>query len=84
MKAILSLFFILIFGAIALANTEANVKVDVIEMGIVLGDSTKYVDPTLQNEAGAENGIARLYRTKNARVKKALSFTTKYTITKLT
>lgn len=78
MKTVLTSMFILIFGAMALANFETNGKIDSIEMGVVLVDSPVGVDTTAQIEAGTENGLARLYKFQNSRVKMALSFATKH------
>ena len=78
MKAILTLFTVLLFGAMALAqNTTTNVKVEVFKMDVVLVDSL--VVPFADNQVTptTENRVARLYKFKNSRVKKALAFTTK-------
>jgi len=83
MKSLFSLIFVLIFGAIALANTENHVKVNVIEMGAVLDSSTDRANFSSQIEVGTENRIARLYKFKNWRVKKALGFETKHSKSKL-
>jgi hypothetical protein len=77
MKAVLTLIFVFIFGATALANTETDGKIDDIEMGVVLVAGTNGVDGAPQIEIGTENGVARLYKFQNSRVKKALSFATK-------
>ncbi len=70
MKAIVTIIFIIFFGITAQANNE--VKVETIEMTVVLTSETK-------NEVKTETTteVARLYKFKNSRVKKALSFTTK-------
>ncbi len=83
MKAILTLIFVLTFGAMSLANTETNVKINSIEMGVVLGSGTDGLNGTSQTAVGTENGIARLYKFQNARVKKALEFDTKHSNAKL-
>ena len=71
MKTILILFFVLTIGVTAQAqDTKADVKVVTVEMTIVTSTSN-------------ENTIARLYKFQNARVKKALSFTTKRNKAKL-
>ncbi|MEA1785012.1 hypothetical protein U1E44_02815 [Arenibacter sp. GZD96] len=70
MKTILTFFFILFIGVAAQAqNATPEVKVETSTMGI----------KTSTNEVSDENenSVARLYRFKNAQVKKALSFTTK-------
>ncbi len=71
MKTIVTLIFVLFIGVAAQAQ-DANVdtKVETIEMGIVT--------PTIK-----ENTVARLYKNKNSRVKKALTFTTKRNSAKL-
>lgn len=84
MKAILTLILVLLFGATALAqNTATDVKVEVSQMGIVLDGSIDA--PVFNNEitTAKENTVARLYKFKNSRVKKALSFSTKKNTPKL-
>lgn len=83
MKSIGTLIFILTFGAIALANTEINDKINVIEMGVVLDTSDGSANASSQIEVDPENGLARLYKFKNSRVKKALAFATKHSQSKL-
>lgn len=83
MKAILTLFFVLTFGAAALANLKADVKIDGIEMGIVLVSSPSSNSFTPQIKASTENIIVRLYKFQNARIVKALEFTFQKTNTKL-
>ncbi len=78
MKAISTLFFVLTFGAMALANTETDVKINSIEMGVVLGSGTDSINGASQTKVGTENGLARLYKFQNARVRKALTFDTKH------
>ncbi|MGB5555176.1 MAG: hypothetical protein WBM83_11000 [Flavobacteriaceae bacterium] len=78
MKSILTHFFVLIFGAIALAqNIESHDKVQFIKMGVVLVDSLDHIVYKKEMAAQTENSVARLYRVKNSRVKKELSFTVK-------
>ncbi|CAM4362852.1 hypothetical protein [Zobellia nedashkovskayae] len=72
MKTIATLIFVLFIGVTAQAQTETEeVKVHTIEMTIVTETSTEEVsfESTLE--------VARLYKRDNARVTKALSFTTK-------
>ncbi len=83
MKAISTLCFVLTFGAMALANTETDVKINSIEMGVVLGSGTDGLNGASQTAVGTENDLARLYKFQNARVKKALAFDTKHTAAKL-
>ncbi len=72
MKTIATLIFVLFIGVAAQAQTATEeVKVETIEMTIVT--STTSEEATL--ETATE--VARLYKYKNSRVKKALSFTTK-------
>ena len=77
MKAVLTLIFLVTFGASALANTNTDAKVDTIKMGIVLDTGINSTYNTKEIKTGTETSVARLYKFKNARVKKALSFTTK-------
>jgi len=74
MKTIATLIFTLFIGVSAQAQKATEeVKVETIEMTIV------DVTTTQENEVKLENTteVARLYKFKNSRVKKALSFTTK-------
>lgn len=79
MKAIITLALVIIFGATALANTNDthDIKVETIEMGIVLDSGIDAAIDFEEVEASKEKKVARVYRSKNARVKKAISFTTK-------
>ncbi|MBD0776290.1 hypothetical protein HPE56_00660 [Maribacter sp. ANRC-HE7] len=73
MKAIATIIFIIFFGITAQAqNNTQEVQVETIEMTIVTTTETK-------NEVKTETTteVARLYKFKNSKVKKALSFTTK-------
>ena len=71
MKTIATLIFVLFIGVAAQAQTATEeVKVETIEMTIVTETTEEVVI-----EKNTE--VARLYKYKNARVKKALSFTTK-------
>lgn len=85
MKAIITLALIITFGASALANTnDTHVsKVETIEMGIVLDTGADVTIDFEEVEASEEKEVARVYRSKNARVKKAISFTTKNSRAKL-
>jgi hypothetical protein len=70
MKTIASIFFIFFIGMSAQAqNNTTDIKVETIEMGIVTETTTE-----LNFENTTE--VARLYKFKNARITKALSFTT--------
>lgn len=77
MKTIITLLFVLFIGVTAQAQNNTNeVKVETIEMNIVTVTSieeTTFEDVTTENKTE----VARLYKFKNARIKKALSFTTK-------
>lgn len=84
MKALITLILVLLFGAVALAhNTPADVKVELFKMDIVLDSGIDA--PVLYNKItpAKENNVARLYKFKNSRVKKALSFSTKRNKAKL-
>jgi hypothetical protein len=84
MKAIITIILVLLFGAAALAqNTPADVKVEVSQMDIVLDSSSDAVIIYNEITPAKENTVARLYRFKNSRVKKALAFTTKRNKAKL-
>ncbi len=76
MKSILTILFVLFIGVAAQAqssvvDTKEEVKVETIEMGIVTTTQTKEVVSEKNTE------VARLYKFKNSRIKKALKFTTK-------
>ena len=78
MKAILTLIFVLIFGLTAFAqNTNTNDTVEPIKMGIVLDSGVITINNTKEVKIDTEKSVARLYKFKNSRVKKALAFTTK-------
>ncbi len=72
MKTILTLLFVLIIGGVAQAqDATVEVKGEIIKTSIVT--STSYKNITLESKTE----VARLYKFKNSRIKKALSFTTK-------
>ena len=78
MKAILTILFILFFGLTAFAqNTNTNDTVEPIKMGIVLDSGVSTTNDTKEVKIDTEKSVARLYKFKNSRVKKALAFTTK-------
>lgn len=78
MKAFLTLVLILLFGAVALAQKTTDYgKVETFQMDIVLDASLPVSYNSGQIEATKEDAVARLYKFKNTRVKKALTFTTK-------
>lgn len=69
MKTIATLIFVLFIGVGAQAQ---DVKVDVTVETVEMTPEVLRVTST-----STENSVARLYKFKNSRVKKALSFTTK-------
>ncbi|MFS4446395.1 hypothetical protein [Maribacter sp. 2307UL18-2] len=72
MKTIATLIFVLFIGVTAQAQTATEeVTIATIEMTVV--DATENNETTLETA----QEVARLYMYSNARVKKALSFTTK-------
>ncbi len=77
MKAVLTLILVVTFGAFALANTNTDAKVDIIEMGIVLDSGADLIGDSKEVKTFTETSVARLYRYKNSRIKKALAFSTK-------
>ena len=84
MKSLLTLVVVLFFGTVAIAqNSNSNDEVDILKMDIVLvtGDASNFVFQKTENTA--EKSVARLYRHKNSRVKKALNFSTKKSRPKL-
>ena len=81
MKTILTLTFVLFFGATAMAqNTVTDIKVETIEMGVVLvgGVGENTFEISLETKE-----VAIIYKYKNTRVKKELVFTTKNNKAKL-
>jgi hypothetical protein len=72
MKAIITIVFVLFIGIAAQAQNAQEVKVETIQMEMV--EITK-ID--VNKKQIGSNEVARLYRRPNARVKKALSFSTK-------
>ncbi len=84
MKALLTLTLILVFGATAMANeVPTDAKVESTQMALVLDSSINTVVLTKAPAQNADFQIARLYKRKNTRVKKALSFSTKRNKSKL-
>ncbi len=84
MKTIITLMLVLLSSTAALANNApADVKVEFSKMVIVLADSTPGAASYKEISAVKEAGIARLYKNKYTRVKKALNFNTKRNQTKL-
>ncbi len=78
MKAVLTLFFVFNLGATALANTETDDRIDGFERGIDLVAGSVSIDAAPQIKVRTENGVARLYKFQNSRIKKALEFATKH------
>ena len=71
MKTLATIFFIIFIGTAAQAqNNTTDVKVETVEMTIA-------TETTYELNVATKTEVARLYRLKNARVTKALSFTTK-------
>lgn len=79
MKAIFTLIFILFFGLTAFSqNTYTNDTMEPIKMDVVLVDGFDSVSDSKEvKKTASEESVARLYKFKNSRVKKALAFTTK-------
>jgi len=79
MKTIATLIFVLFIGVAAQAQTATQeVKATTVEMTIV----TETTVEEITFESATE--VARLYKRDNARVNKALSFTTKRNKAKMT
>ncbi len=71
MKTLITLIFVLFIGVAAQAqDSTSEAKVDTVTMSIVTSTTN-------------ENTVARVYKSKNSRVKKALSFKTKRNKAKL-
>jgi len=75
MKTLFTIVFVLFIGVTAQAQSSTvevkEVKVETIELGIVTG--VQFAEVTFENNTE----VARLYKFKNSRIKKALKFTTK-------
>ncbi len=77
MKAILTTIAVIFFGTLAMAqDISKEAKVETVSFGVTL---TVEID----TEANKEDKVARLYRYKNSRIKKELSFRTKRNRAKL-
>ncbi|WP_127024745.1 hypothetical protein [Flagellimonas beolgyonensis] len=77
MKAIFTIITVVFFGTVAMAQENSKeVKVDTIAAGVTLN-----ID--VQKTIKKEGEVARLYKFKNSRVKKELSFATKNNKAKL-
>ncbi|MCR9264697.1 MAG: hypothetical protein NXH86_11095 [Flavobacteriaceae bacterium] len=71
MKTVLTIIAVIFFGTVAMAQDTSNeIKVDTITEGVELN-----ID--IQKQTKGETEVARLYKFKNSRVKKELSFKTK-------
>nr|WP_293301692.1 hypothetical protein [Allomuricauda sp.] len=72
MKTVLTIIAVIFFGTVAMAQDTSNeVKVDTVTaVGVELN-----ID--IQKQTKGETEVARLYKFKNSRVKKELSFKTK-------
>ncbi len=78
MKAILTFALILFFGGISMAQQSNNdQKVDTFQVEVVQFLENSEESSSEQVNVSKKQSIARLYRFKNSRVKKALFFTTK-------
>ena len=78
MKTIITFVFVLFIGLSAQAQTKvAEVKVETIQMNVV---TTIKVEKKVTSKGYQ---VARLYKRDNARVKKELSFITKYNKAKM-
>ena len=84
MKAVLTLLLTLFFGVLALAQNEStDAKVETIKMDIVLDLGADGSIGFKQVKTPEEVDLARVYKFKNSRVKKALAFSTKKSRPKL-
>ena len=86
MKALLTLLFVIFFGAIALAQEVKSTdydQVETIEIGTLLDTGIVDTLPGQKVEKSQKNRVAFLYKFKNSRVKKALAFRTKRNKSKL-
>ena len=71
MKTIITIIFIIFLGITAQAQTaDTDVKVETIEMTIV-------TETTFELNLEAKTEVARLYKSKDSKIKKELNFITK-------
>ncbi|WP_339838495.1 hypothetical protein [uncultured Maribacter sp.] len=71
MKTIITIIFIIFLGFTAQAqNVTTDVKVETIEMTVVTETSNELI-------LDAKTEVARLYKSKNSKIKKELNFITK-------
>lgn len=77
MKAILTTIAVIFFGTLTMAQSVSNeTKVETVAFSVTL-------DIEIDTDSKKEIKVARLYRYKNSRIKKALSFRTKRNRAKL-
>ena len=77
MKAILTTIAVIFFGTLTMAPSVSNeTKVETVAFSVTL-------DIEIDTDSKKEIKVARLYRYKNSRIKKALSFRTKRNRAKL-
>lgn len=83
MKALITIILIILIGAVALAQNRSphESKIQHCKMGLLLDHCT--VRSLACKEPTQIDGIARLYKRSNTRVRKALNFKTKYAKAKL-
>ncbi|MDE3741927.1 hypothetical protein [Maribacter polysaccharolyticus] len=78
MKAIFTFIFALFLSTAAFAqNADTNDTVEPIKMDFVLDSGVVTFTPAQETKIISGKSVARLYKFKNSRVKKALAFTTK-------
>lgn len=88
MKPILTLLSVLLFSTSAVAHTDkvtydvnsqilVNEQVETLKMDRLLDSGTVIASTFNTIENADRKGLARLYKFKNSRIKKALTFTTR-------
>ncbi|MFD0798254.1 hypothetical protein ACFQZJ_12350 [Maribacter chungangensis] len=78
MKTLLTFMFVLLINATAVAqHTKNHDKVNIAQMDVVLVGGLPVFIALEKTGMETQNNLVRLYRYKNSRVKKALSFKTK-------
>lgn len=84
MKTIITLLLVIFTATATLANNApADVKLQFSKVDIILVDSTPGAASFKEIPTVKENSVARLYKNKYTRVKKALNFNTKRNQSKL-
>ncbi|CAM3563722.1 hypothetical protein ZORO111903_20035 [Zobellia roscoffensis] len=75
MKPIVIVLFVINLGVFTPANTIVNVENHVFKVGYILVDSPYDIEIIKKSEISANNNLVCLYKLKEYRIMKALTFT---------